>query len=177
MGRAPPVGFLGARGEQLAPPAHQRGEFLGAGIRQGAWRWLEGLAILRQDQRIQAVGLGQLARRLGEVPGLARVDQHDRQLRGGQLGHDQPLVATGGFHDDDRRRVGQQRVHQLGDTRAAVGHLPVLLRGQAGHLDGGFGDIQPDHRRVCLHQISSLVRSTDGAIGSRPCRCELIRLQ
>ena len=69
--------------DQLATPREQLAQGLALGVAERPQRWPHGLREVRQDGRVEGVGLGQPAGRAGEVARLARVDHHDRQRRRG----------------------------------------------------------------------------------------------
>ena len=83
--------------DDLPPARHQIGQqprgFIGQRPRLG----LGGLREMRNHSRIDRVGLGPLADRLGEGAHLGRIDDHNRQTSGGESRSHHRLEASGGF--------------------------------------------------------------------------------
>ena len=93
-----------------------------------------------QDRRVDRIGLGQPAGRLGEIAGLARVDHGHRQPGGGQRGGTQRLQAASGLQDDQGHRVGAEAGKELVEALTAVGDLEGFLVAD-GDVECGLGDI------------------------------------
>jgi len=80
--RAPEPVFLSCeRLEELAPSGEEGRERVRLLIRQRPWRRTEDVGEVGEDLRIDWIGFGQFPRRLGNVSHLARIGDHDRQLR------------------------------------------------------------------------------------------------
>jgi hypothetical protein len=58
-----------------------------------------------KDIGVDAIGLRQLARGLGEVAHLPRIDHHDWEPRRGERADAEQLVAVGHLEDDELRRL------------------------------------------------------------------------
>ena len=85
-------------------------------------RGLECLGKMRQDSRIDGIGLGQPSGRLGEVTHLARIDDRHPQLGEGQRRGHQPFQATGGLQHNQVRATACRR-----STNAAMPVSSLLL--------------------------------------------------
>ena len=103
-----------------------------------------------EAQGINGIGLGELAGATGEVPGLARIGDDDRDLDGCQGHSGWHFNTTGGFENDE----GGSKLQEFGDKRLN----PVLVIGQPPHIVAAvdspvqmsFGDINSDEDRVVL---------------------------
>ena len=93
---------------------------------------------------IHPVGLGQLAGGPREITHLARVDHHDRQAGGGELGGETGLQATRGLEADQRRAELDQAPEQGRRSTVVVGDSPAF----AGRADAGvepaLGNVDAD---------------------------------
>src|SRR5574337_127374 len=141
------VTFSHQHGDELAPATDQRGQglLLGAGQRLDEALALrmtfDDLAQLRQDVRIDAVGLGQLPHGTGEVARLPGVD--DRHGMAGRLqgaGHGR-LQPTCGFHDHQADWPCAQMAGQRLDALGVIGQAQRGLFQSQGHLQRVLGDV------------------------------------
>src|SRR4029078_10341753 len=87
--------------QELPAAAQEGGQLLGggAGPRPYLGPYLGGEQ--GQGGGVDGVGLVRAPQRLGEAPGLTRVDDGDGQPGGAQGGDGVVLVATGGLQDDE----------------------------------------------------------------------------
>jgi len=101
---------------------------------------------LGQHTGVERVGLGQLAGRAGEVPGLPRVDAGDPQAGLSAGFGDGGLVAAGGF--DHNPHVGKLAQHpqQATDAGCRVRKLLEYRLAIHGYVQRGFADVEPDSR-------------------------------
>jgi hypothetical protein len=100
-----------------------------------------------EDGGVEAVGLGDLAGRLGEVPYLARVDDDDPKLRLSQGNDDGSLQSSGRFEDDPGGIERRQSGDDLADARLVMGGAKALAARTEGDVEMGFGSIDDDMMR------------------------------
>ena len=134
--------------EQLAAPRHQRGERLGGRIGQGPRRRLHHGAELREQLRIEGVGLGEAVAGLGIRAHLARIDHGDAQAGAGTRGRRRGFVAARRLEHDERRGQRRKARHEAVEGGGGRGAGP---RGSARvHGDGelGFADVDANHGRL-----------------------------
>jgi len=90
--------------EQL-PPTREAGlEFLGVGVGDGTQGGTHDVGTAREDVRIEAIRLRELAGRFRTVTHVARIHHDDRIRRGRQRGDHEQLVPAGGFEHDPLQR-------------------------------------------------------------------------
>ena len=113
-------------------------------------RRLKAAGIHCQQMSVDPIALGQEALGLGEVPHPARLHAGNGQssVQGGV--EDGPLVAAGGFHDNQGGTQLPQAFDQLRDSRRIVDEDDNLGLALDGQIEFVFGDInaQIRHRRV-----------------------------
>jgi len=144
--RGQPV-LLGRRHpEQLPPAVEQLGQGAGAGVREGPDRGPDGLGEVGQDGGVEGVRLGRPAGRLGEPPGLGRVDDGGRHP-GRVEGHDgRVLEAAGGLDHDERRGHPADPGDEGGDPGRVVGE-PLGAAGRSGvGVEEVLGHVDADER-------------------------------
>jgi hypothetical protein len=107
--------------EQLPAPGEERVELLGFRVGDRAQRGAHHLGEAGEEVGVDAIGLRELARRLGEVADLARVHHDYRERHGGEAGDREQLVVARGFQHDQLRRDRPQPL----DERAEA---PVVIR-------------------------------------------------
>ena len=78
---------------------------------------------------IQRIGLGHWPGGARDIPGLPRVDDHDRQARRRPCGRGGTLQAPGGFQHSQGGVEGLQPVHERRDATGIVGDSPALPGG------------------------------------------------
>jgi len=126
---------LGAPGDEIVEQGH-------------AWIGLGGgcgphpLAVVCEQQGIDAVGLGELAAGSGEVTRQTWIDHTDGNLGMVKRGGERLVVRPGGFADDvNRPRTAGSELDQGSITSRAIGD--GVGNGEMGttQIDGGLGDI------------------------------------
>jgi hypothetical protein len=124
---------------------------------RGKWpsRWADRLGEAYQGLRVDAIGLGQPARRLGEVAGLAGVDRGDRDVGDLQRGDQGQLQPASGLEDDQGRAEGLESGDQGGDAGRVVGDAGDVVTGPGGRVEVGFGNIDADEDRRRIHECRS----------------------
>jgi hypothetical protein len=100
--------------EQLPAAGEQGLELLGGLIRQRPGGGPDPRREEGEHLGIDAVGLGQPAEGLREGAHLARIDDGDRESRGGERGRHRRLVATRGFEHDEGDGLGLARGNERG---------------------------------------------------------------
>src|SRR5215208_4594217 len=138
--------FLGGHHPNDLPPTGEDllklpGFLVGDGSRGGT----DGLGEVSKDESIQSVGLGELARGLGEISGQARIDHKEGNLRGGQGRCDGALEASTGLqnHQSLPGEFRQELAEELIDARLVVSNDEVYAGREDGDVQGGLGDIYP----------------------------------
>jgi hypothetical protein len=131
--------------QQLAAAGQQRLERAGRGVGQRLRLRADALGEQRQGGG-DPVGLGQQAEGLGEVAGLAGVDDGDRQAGGGQRRGGGVLVAAGGLQDHQRRPQGRQPGDAVGQALRVVSRGEGIAAGADVDVAGGLGDVDADER-------------------------------
>ena len=121
--------FRGPHDNQLLAAPKKGTQLLRLGVGQRSRRRADHVGKMRQRACIQRIGLGQLPGGAREIPGLPRVDDHDRQARRRQRGRGGPLQAPGGFQHDQGGVEGLQPVHERRDSTGIVGDSPALPGG------------------------------------------------
>ena len=116
-------------------------------------RALHGGGHPRQDMGIERVGLRQLPRGLGEVPGLPRIDAGHRQACRVQRIERRLLVAAGRFQQHAGWLERREPRHQLAETRWRIGELTNRRTAQNSDVQQGLADIDPDE---CTHRTSPI---------------------
>ena len=91
-----PMPFGGQHLLQLSTPPHECRQRPRRGIRQRSYFGLDRLAEVRQNLRVQTVGLGQLPSCTCEIPHLAWIGDDHRQLLGAERRGRAGLEAAGG---------------------------------------------------------------------------------
>ena len=129
--------FGGPHLDELAAARDEGFELAGLGRRQGAGRDVADLAEVGGQG---PVGLGQFPLGLGELaPWRAFTTASGVEGDGRQ-----PLVAAGGFHDDELRLQLRELPDQVRDALVVLGHAPRGARGADGYVQPVLGDIDPD---------------------------------
>jgi hypothetical protein len=142
------VVFGGEHREDLAPPGEYVLQKLGFLVGDDARGGTDGGGEAGEDERVDAVSLGEASRGLGEVASLAGIDDGHCDPGGCDGGGGEALVATGGLQNDQlgaRPRLRQARekfIHAfliVGEREglSAVGRV----RWQKAHLEGPLGDV------------------------------------
>jgi hypothetical protein len=139
----------------LAPPGQWVGKRQRRLVRQRPLDRLDRFGETCQNPRIQTIGLGPLAGRLGEVTHLAGIDHRHRQSRGQQLRHQGPLQTAGRFQHDQSRTRLLERLHQRrypaviigeGGVLVSSGHMYIQPRLRDVHSDPAFRALRHSHR-------------------------------
>ena len=133
--------FGGPHLDELAAARDEGFELAGLGRRQGAGLDVADLAEVGGRGGVQTVGLGQFPLGLGELAHVTGV--HDGHGQAGGIEGDgrQPLVAAGGFHDDELRLQLRELLDQVRDalvvwaTRHAAPWGGRLCPTSLGHID------------------------------------------
>ena len=96
VGRAPETVFLRRQHlDQLATSGKERGERVRLRIRQRPGYRTDDVGEMGEDLRIEGIGFGKFPRRLGKVPHLSRIGDHDRQPRRDERPDEWQLKTTG----------------------------------------------------------------------------------
>ena len=123
---------------------------LGAAARRRDVR-VHHLAEARQHDRIDGVGLRQLAEGLGEAPGLQRADHRDPEAGVVEAPVHIPVIAARGLHNDE---LDLRLVQHLAKAPAATGVVPELSRlarrGDA-DVEVGLADINAGDYLFLVH--------------------------
>jgi len=96
---------------------------------------------MRDDPRVDPIGLGQDTEGLCKRPHLARIDHDDGEAGRGQGGRHWPVVAARGLQDKQGGCQGLQLGHQGGDPGLVIGDLPRLGRRADSNIEAGLRDI------------------------------------
>src|SRR5262245_35716420 len=131
----------------LSSPSDQRAQFHSDSVRQRAQRRAYRFTTTGKHLSIDSVGLSQLPGGLGEVPDLARVDHHRRQLGTHQCMHDLAFKAAAGFQHDPCGPDFTQPFDQGLDSGFVVENRFSLARGTYSDIELRFGDIDADKDR------------------------------
>ena len=136
--------FGGPHLDELAAARDEGFELAGLGRRQGAGLDVADLVEVGGQGGVQTVGLGQFPLGLGELAHVTGV--HDGHGQAGGIEGDgrQPLVAAGGFHDDELRLQLRELLDQVRDALVVLGHAPRGARGADGYVQPVLGHIDPD---------------------------------
>jgi hypothetical protein len=136
--RAPEAVFLRRQHlDELASSGEERSECVRLLIRQRAWRRTDDVGEVGEDLRIEGIGLGSFPRRLGNVPHLPRIGDHDRQRRRDERAKEWQLQATGRFQHDQGHRERPQALDGVGNPGLVMGHDKPSL-GPQGHIQLGL---------------------------------------
>ena len=127
--------------DQLAAAVVELLEFLDLRGRQRPNGGLDDLAEMGQDPGVDGVGLGQVARGLGEVADLPGVD-HDGRQSGGEQGADRRLLVVAGRLEHDPLRADIPGPRDQGVDAGRVVGEPA--RGVRGVADGGVQMVRAD---------------------------------
>ena len=142
--------------EDLAPPGEDRLQSGGFLVGDDARRRIHGTGEAGEDEGVYSVGFGESADGLGEVAGLARVDDCDGDSGGRDGGGGQTLVAAGGLEDDQfGGRVFEAR-EQLVDALLVVGESEGFAFRQKADVEGSLGNVDTDADRSLLGGIHCL---------------------
>ena len=104
----------------MATSGEKRGERLHLFIRQEPGYGTDDFGEMAEDLRIEGIGLGQFPRRLGKVPHLSRIGEHDRQPRRDERPDEWQLETTGRAQDDQGNREGPQALDHVGTPRLII---------------------------------------------------------
>ena len=142
--------------DDLPPARHQFAERQGFAVGHAPRGRADGLGEVGDRGGVEAIGLGELAGRPGEVAHLTGIDHRERQLRGGEGACDHRLVSACRLERDQDRSQGAQALDKTLKTFVVTRDDEVLPLGRT--------------------QTSS--RSFDTSISinksiSRPCTCGL----
>jgi hypothetical protein len=85
----------------------------------------------RQNRRIQAIGLRQLAGRLGEAARLTRIDLDERNVRGAERTFESAMIRPGRFEHDPVQRRLREPFDKRFMTSLCVGETSCGAVGQA----------------------------------------------
>ena len=133
--------------EDLAPPGEDRLQSGGFLVGDDARRRVHGTGEAgKKDEGVYSVGsfAGEPADCLGEVAGLAGVDDRDGDSGGRDGGGGQTLLAAGGLEDDQfGGRVFEAR-EQLLDALLVVGENEGFAFWQKADVEGSLGNVDPD---------------------------------
>ena len=101
---------------------------------------------MRQDPRVDRIGLGQLAQGAGKVAYLARIDHRYRQACRGQFAGRRDFIATAGFehHAADARPF--QLLNQCRDAALIVVHTEALVARPQRRIKPRFRHIDADEQ-------------------------------
>ena len=103
----------------------------------------------RQNRRIQAIGLRQLARRLGKTARLTRIDLDERNAGRAKRALDCAMVGPGRFEHDAVCRRLRQPLDERSLAALVVGEAPGRAVGQPMGVKMVFRDIDADG--IVLH--------------------------
>ena len=101
--RATAVFFRDDHLDDLPTARHQFSQRLGFGVRDGPRGRAYGFGEVSDRGGVEAIGLGELAGRTGEIADLTRIDHRQRQMRRGERACDHGLVSARRLERDQRR--------------------------------------------------------------------------
>ena len=116
---------------------------------------------MSDDCRIDRIGLGALAERIGEGAHLRRIDDDDRQSGAGERGGNHAFEAAGCFDGDDSRRNRLQSGDELVETCTVTRHDKSLAARAHMHIELGFRDVDSNNESV--HPVPSLSKRASHA--------------
>ncbi len=149
-------------------------------MRGGRGFGLQGLAVSREDGRINVIGLGPLAGGAREMADSGGVQNTDGHIAFMQCSDNVAFVTTGGFADDVDAGLGSQEFKQAAMTGGGVGQVVdttggVKLQVQLGNIqarvDSGHSVLAPS----CKCELALAGRSINGSsLGHRHERLRLL---
>src|SRR6266581_5605460 len=141
VGRASETVFLRRQHlDELATSGKECGERLHLFIRQRPGYGTDDVGEMGENLRVEGIGLGQLPRRLGKVPHLSRIGDHDRQPRRDERPAEWQLETTGRFQDDQRNRESPQTLDHVGKPGLIIGYDETSF-GSQGNIQLSLRDI------------------------------------
>src|SRR5689334_25071489 len=151
---------------ELSTARHQQRQGACRGVGQRPYVGLDSLAKVRQDGCIQTVGLGQLSSRTRKIAHLAWIDDHHRQVLGGQRRRDTNLKATRRLDHNALRRQCHAPLHQRIDARGVMVRLPAHATWTNRYIQFSFADIDADPTGLLRHVPTAAPAFSTSA---RPC--------
>lgn len=123
---------------------------------------------LGQRAGVDGVGLGEPSQRPGEVAGLTRIDQADRQSGRTEFGGDEPTISPGGFQDDTGRIHRPQARDQIGNAaRRVVDGKRLFAVTKNGDVQARLGNVDANENRLGWSKTHGGVPSSQMRAGSR----------
>ena len=110
-----------------------------------------------QGPRVDTVGLGENAQRVGIITRLTRIDQHDRQAGLVERHNQRKLVATRGLDNDPASRSAPQALHEPRDAVGIVGK--DLRKGgwEVSQIERLGGDVDAEETLAACFRESRIV--------------------
>ena len=133
----------------LGDQGHQ---FAALGVGQGPGVRLDQFGEMRQDTRIDRIGLRQPAGSPRKVANLARIDHGDRQTRGGQFTGRRDFIAAAGFEHDAVHAELLQLLDQRCNAAWIVGHAEAFTARPQRRIELRFRYIDAD-KKVISHRF------------------------
>ena len=127
--------------DDLPPARHQFAERQGFAVGHAPRGRADGLGEVGDRGGVEAIGLGELAGRPGEVAHLTGIDHRERQLRGGEGACDHRLVSACRLEHDQDRSQGAQALDKTLKTF-------VVTRDDEGLPARPDADVEPILRHV-----------------------------
>jgi hypothetical protein len=97
-----PVLYRGPHADQWLAAPEEGAQFLRLGVGQRSGRRADHVGTMRQRAGIPRLGLGELPGGTRDIPGLPRVDHHDREASRGQRDRGGTLQPPSSFQDNQR---------------------------------------------------------------------------
>jgi hypothetical protein len=126
--------------DELATSGKECGERLHLFIRQRPGDGTDDVSEMGEHLRIEGIGLGQFPRRLGKVPHLSRIGDHDRQPRRDERPAEWQLETTGRLQDDQRHRESPQALDHMSKSGLIIGYEEPSF-GPQGNIQLSLRDI------------------------------------
>ena len=150
-------GFLdgvGERGPGLDQLRARPGEVAEPEVSAAAWRRcirVHRLAKASQHDRIDRVGLRQLAEGLGEAPSLERADYGDAEARIVETDVHRPVIAPRSLEYDEFDLLLAQHLAKAAAAAGVVLELSHLARRGDVDVESGLADIDTDNYLLLVH--------------------------
>jgi hypothetical protein len=135
--------------DQLASAGDQRRQRLRLFIGHRADRRLSRFGKVREDLRVEPIGLGELPGRSGKLTDLPRSDDHNRQSGGDKRSRQRHFETARRFEHDQDGLEGMSPLHRVGDPTRVIGNLE-RGPGVDHYINTGLRDIHA-HKDLSTH--------------------------
>ena len=138
--------------DELPPPCQQGAQLLGLRIGDRAGRGADRFSKVSEGTGVERIRLGYLARSLGKIPRLARIDHDHGQGSRCQRRHDCPLEPSSGFKHDELGAYTLYPRDKICDSHVIIGDSPASTGGAQRHVESAFGHINPNQHLGRQHR-------------------------